>query len=97
MQEFVCTCATKLVARRHLAIFRFSASGGSTDSSSGVSERSRSVAVAQYDSFCELTHSAYALPEPGSPEARSQHLVGHFKNASNRSEVTFMQEFTPSF
>ena len=46
-------------------------------------------ALAKWD---DLAHSAYALPEVGSPAARSQHLVEHLRNASKTSAEIFMEE-----
>src|SRR5437879_12147167 len=80
------------MARRHLPALRFSAGGTTIDPFFGVSERSRSVSLARYAPSCASTDSVYALSEAGSPLARSQHLVGHFKKASNRVEEMVIAE-----
>src|SRR6202011_1461722 len=86
---FICARTDKLAARCHWAAFRFSGCGETATSFLG-SESRRSISVAWYDRFFEFTHSAYAPPEAGSPDARSQHFVEHFRNASNRSEEILM-------
>jgi len=44
---FIRACTAKLVAKRHLAALRFSDDGETATSPFGVSERSRSISVAQ--------------------------------------------------
>src|ERR1700737_167976 len=87
-------CATKGIqsspptARQHSAVFRFAATEPTSHPFAGTSAINSLAAYRQR--VCRV--GEIAKHEGGSPAARSQHLVEHFRNASKTSAEIFMDE-----